>query len=301
MAQRYGGEFSPQGRAGGEAEPRPGPAGPASSDFRGATRTRAGGRVNLLFLAPFPLIWKAFGSPPVQMAEYLLGFGALILAAWMTREGIKAEEAYAARKVARRPALPRKMLGSVITGIGLGIVGFAGHGVVEAVIFAGLGVALHSMAFGLDPLRDKGMEGVDLHQTARVARAVDRGEAHLVAMADAIRRAQDRTLEARVDRFAVVARDLFRTVENDPRDLTAARKYLGIYLQGAQDATVKFADHYARSRDQKARADYEALLTDLEQNFAARTKTLLSDDAVDMTVEIEVLRDRLQREGVRPE
>lgn len=297
MAQRYGGEHSPQGRASGAPDPHI----EATSDFRGARRSRAGGRVNLLFLAPFPLVWKAFMSPPVIMAQHLVAFGLLILAAWLTREGIKAEEAYDARKVARRPALPRKMLASALTGLGLGLVGLAGHGVIEAGIFAVLGVALHGMAFGLDPLRDKGMDGVDLHQTDRVARAVDRGEANLNAMAEAIKRAHDRHLEARVERFAGVARDLFRTVENDPRDLSAARKYLGIYLQGARDATVKFADLYARTRDAQARADYEALLTDLEQNFAARTQKLLSDDATDVTVEIEVLRERLQREGVRPD
>jgi hypothetical protein len=297
MAQRYGGDFSPKGRAQGAPDPQVS----GSSEFRGARRTRAGGRVNLLFLAPFPLIWKAFLSEPLAMAQYLVAFGVLILAAWLTREGIKAEEAYDARKVARRPALPRKMLASLLTGVGLAVVGVAGHGVIEAGIFGVLGLALHGMAFGLDPLRDKGMEGVNLHQTDRVARAVDQAEAHLTAMADAIRRAQDRHLEARVERFAAVARDLFRTVENDPRDLTAARKYLGIYLHGARDATTKFADHYSRSRDPKARSDYEALLTDLEQNFAARTDRLLSDDAGDMTVEIEVLRERLQREGLRPE
>lgn len=297
MAQRFGGEYSPRGRH----EGAPDPQGDGSAQFRGARRTRVGGRVNLLFIAPFPLIWKAFTSAPIFMAQYLVAFGVLILAAWLTREGIKAEEAYEARKVARRPALPRKILASLLTGVGLGVVGFAGHGIVEAGVFAVLGTVLHGMAFGLDPLRDKGLEGVDLHQTDRVARAVDRAEAHLAAMTDAIKRAQDRHLEARVDRFTSVARDLFRTVENDPRDLTAARKYLGIYLQGAKDATVKFADHYARSRDPKARSEYEALLTDLEQNFAARTDKLLSDDAGDMTVEIEVLRERLQREGVRPE
>lgn len=297
MAQRFGGEFSPKGRA----DEAPAPQVEAGSQFRGARRTRVGGRVNLLFLAPFPLVWNAFLSEPTVMAMQLVAFGILVLAAWLTREGLKAEEAYEARTVARRPALPRKILASVLTGVGLGVVGLAGHGPVEAVIFASLGVVLHSLAFGLDPLRDKGMEGVDLHQTDRVARAVDQGEAHLAAMTDAIKRAQDRQLEARVDRFTSVARDLFRTVENDPRDLPAARKYLGIYLLGARDATIKFADHYARSRDAKARSDYEALLGDLEKNFAAQTDKLLSDDAGDMTVEIEVLRERLQREGVRPE
>ena len=87
----------------------------------------------------------------------------------------------------------------------------------------------------------------------------------------------------------------------DPRDLSSARKYMTVYLTGARDATVKFADVYARTRDTQARADYSELLDDLEQNFAARTKKMLLDDRSDLTVEIEVLRDRLRQEGVRLE
>lgn len=86
-----------------------------------------------------------------------------------------------------------------------------------------------------------------------------------------------------------------------PRDLTAARKYLVVYLRGAHDATVKFADLYARNQDAQARDDYLALLDDLDQNFAARTAKSLLDDRSDLNVEIDVLRERLSREGVRLE
>lgn len=295
MARRYGGKHSPDGApAGANAAPNTGP-------YRGAKRTKAGGRVNLLFLAPLPLIWKAFTSDPVMMAQYLTALGLLILAAWLTREGILAQEAYEARKVARRPALPRKIVGSLTTGAGLFMAGIAGFGLIEAMIFAVLGAVIHSFAFGLDPLSDKGVDGVDMFQTDRVARAVDEAEQHLTAMSEAITRAGDRQVEARVEQFKSTARDLFRTVEEDPRDLTAARKYLSVYLLGARDATVKFADIYGRSRDAQAKADYLALLDDLSGNFAARTEKLLLDDRSDLDIEIGVLRDRLQREGIRPD
>ncbi|WP_204113498.1 5-bromo-4-chloroindolyl phosphate hydrolysis family protein [Shimia biformata] len=294
MAQRYGGKFSPDGspdNAGGK---------PTNGGFKGATRSRVGGRVNLLFFLPLLLLFRTFGNGAANMAMTLVALGMLLLAAFMTREGLLAEEAYDARKVARRPAFPRKMLGSVLTGAGLALAAFSATGeVISPAIIGIVGTVLHGMAFGLDPMRDKGMEGIDQFQTDRVARAVDEAEKHLAAMTDAIKRASDRTLETRVERFQTTARDLFRTVENDPRDLTAARKYLGVYLLGARDATVKFADIYGRSRDAKARTDYEALLDDLEKNFDSRNRKLLLDDNSDLTVEIEVLRERLQREGVR--
>jgi hypothetical protein len=258
-----------------------------------------GARLNMLFVAPLAILVSAFFQPPMGLALDLAAFGLLELAAWLTREGVKAHAAYDARRIARRPAFPRKIAGAVLTGAGLSLAGFSpGASLAAPAIYAVLGVALHLLAFGPDPLRDKGAGDIDLFQTDRVARAVQEAEKHLAAMAEAIRRTGDRALEARVERFQATARHMMRTVEDDPRDLTAARRYLGVYLLGARDATLKFADLYARNRDAQARADFIALLDDLERNFAARTATLLEDDRADLDIEIEVLRDRLAREGV---
>ena len=59
---------------------------------------------------------------------------------------------------------------------------------------------------------------------------------------------------------------------------------------------MKFADLYGRNRDGAVRADYEALLEDLETNFAQRSAALLSDDRSDLDVEISVLRARLRQD-----
>ncbi len=286
MAQRYGGKYSPDGN-------RPVPdglsAGSAAEKPRGLWRT------TVLFLSAFAFLFPAFGDGPADMLLGLVAGGVLIASASMTREGLRAEAAFNARKVARRPAFPRKLAAAVLTGAALAVGGIiAETGLLYPALFALVGAGLHLMSFGLDPMSDKGMEGIDAFQTERVAHAVTEGEKHLAAMKDAILRARDRQLEGRVDRFATAARSLFRTVEADPGDLTAARKYLSVYLMGARDATIKFADHYAQSRDTAARTDYEALLTDLETTFASRTTALLSNNRTDLDVEISVLRDRLK-------
>ncbi len=78
MAQRFGGKFSPGGAGGPDGKPpAPAPKGP----FEGARRTRAGGRVNLLFLAPLPLVWAAFTTGPTGLILNLGALGTLLLAA----------------------------------------------------------------------------------------------------------------------------------------------------------------------------------------------------------------------------
>lgn len=290
MAQRFGGKYSPNGATPGKSADLP--------RLADAPKQRAGFGSWLLFATPFLFLIPAFFSSAGNLFLGLAAGVVLLLSAWLTRDGILAQAAYNARRVARRPAIPRKIFGAVLNGAGLAIGAWMwSQSLTTSALFGIVGAALHLGAFGPDPLTDKGMEGVDQFQTDRVARAVDEAEKHVKAMKDAILRTGDRQLESRVERFATTARALFRTVEADPRDLTGARKYLSVYLMGARDATVKFADVYAQNRAPQARADYEALLTDLETNFASRTQALLTDNHADLDVEIAVLRDRLKLEG----
>lgn len=292
MAQRYGGKYSPNGRPGDDRDRSEAP-----HPFDAQRRDRVGARANLLWLIPLLFGVRAFSVDPVALPFLLGASGLAVLAAWLTREGIRAQMAYEARKVARRPAIPRKIFAAASLGAGVALAGWTlGLGVALAPVYGAIAAGLHLAAFGIDPLRDKGAEGIDQFQSDRVARAVEEAEKHLAAMKEAILRARDRGLEARVDRFAATARALFRQIESDPGDLTAARKYLSVYLMGARDATARFADLYARNRNTSARVEYEALLDDLETTFATRSRALLTDDHQDLDIEIQVLRDRLAYE-----
>ncbi|MCA0929054.1 5-bromo-4-chloroindolyl phosphate hydrolysis family protein [Ruegeria profundi] len=302
MAKRYGGKFSPEGGGSDGDQSQRG-------QFQGARVEPAGARANILFVPAIPLVFLSLNDGAIGMTIGLIAAGLLTAAAFLLREGLRAEAEYNARRTARRPAFPRKIFASVFTGLGAALAAYrteyldaettAQASLLAPILFGLVATALHSVSFGLDPMKDKGMEGIDTFQQDRVVRVLKDAETHLSAMTDAVKRAGDRRVEARVERFQNTARDLFRTVEEDPRDLAGARKYLTVYLQGARDATVKFADVYARTRDPQALADYTSLLDDLEQNFAARTRKMLLDDRSDLTVEIDVLRERLQREGVR--
>lgn len=297
MAQKYGGKFSPDGDT------------PLST--KQGSRSRrievdpVGGRANVLFIPAIVLVATSFGGgTAITFLVGMLGALSLTLAAWLLRSGVRAEAAFDDRKVARRPALPRKLLAAAFSGVGTALAVIAhlnSFDIISPLIYGMVATGLHLAAFGLDPMRNKGMDGIDTFQQDRVARVVDEAEKHLGIMRETISRAGDRQSTARLEDFSDTARELIRTVEEDPRDLTAARKYLGVYLKGARDATAKFADIYSRTQDAQARSDYLALLDDLEKNFAARNRKSLLDDRGDLNIEIDVLRERLSREGLRLE
>ncbi|WP_371153187.1 5-bromo-4-chloroindolyl phosphate hydrolysis family protein [Jannaschia sp. 2305UL9-9] len=288
MARRFGGQFSPGGSKTAGAVKTPPPA--LNAPLPGRARTQI-----LMALSVLPVITAFFQGGATGLALNIAAGAVLFGGAVVTREGLKAEAAWTARKIARRPAVPRKAFGAILTGVGVLLA--AGIGPAGGV-YGLVAAALHVAAFGFDPMKDKGMEGVDTFQTERVARTIEEAEKHLSAMQDAVLRARDREAESRVARVIARAREMFRAVEDDPRDLTAARKYLGVYLMGARDATAKFADLYVQTQDPTVKADYFALLDDLEQGMDTKRATLLVSDRTDLDVEIEVLRDRLKRDGL---
>ncbi len=92
-------------------------------------------------------------------------------------------------------------------------------------------------------------------------------------------------------------RSILGQIEADPRDLPRARRYLSVYLTGAHEATRKYVEHQAETRDATLRTDYLALLDELEKSFARGRETLLLEDRSELEIEIEVLRERLAQDA----
>jgi len=312
-AKRFGGKFSPgktparpaqSGGSGGDA-PAPPPA-PAPSRIRARPAAPFDLRASLMFVFPTPLLLAAFGAmsdgAPIRLTVLLFAYASLLLGAWLLREGRKAQAAYDEREIARPPAFPRKLCAAGLAGVGVlaatwvssspgGILAFTSQ-IVTGVIFGILTAGAHVLAFGIDPLRPKGLtSNIAQYELERVTDALDKAEAKLQSIEKLAHKLH------KVTRLNAEVRDMIKMVEQDPRDLSRARRYLGVYLKGAEDATRKYSDNHERLNDPKLRQDYLDLLGDLEGSFSRGKETLLLDDRTDLEVEIEVLRERLDQEG----
>ncbi len=302
MAQRYGGEFSPEGKSETAARAGRTPTG-TPPRFRDRAAHQVSTSARLMFFAPLPLLLAGIGeiiSGDIPGMILELGLFAVFMAsAWLLNEGIRAAQAYDSRRIAKPPAIPRKLFSAVLTGGGIaGLLWMvAGQGLVTGIAAGCFATLVQLFAHGIDPMRRKGLEGADAFESARVARAIEQAETRLAEITEAAGRIGDRKLEGRIERLCDSARAVFREVEADPRDLTRARKFLSVYLTGLRDATVKFATLHRKTGATAAQADYEALLGDMEASFSQQRADLLLDDRTELDVEIEVLRERLKQEG----
>jgi len=299
-AQRYRGEHSPDPASN---EPHIEAPKPMSMPRRKAVKRPGGIAVSLLFLAPFPLLLSGFAkisnAAPIEAATAFGTYALFVLAGWTLREGLKAEAAYNERKIARAPMFPRKIIAAGLSGAAVLLAAWLGWGqnMFTSIGFGALAVGAHLVAFGLDPMRRKGLVGFNEYETDRVARAVEKAEAIIDEIESTAARINIRSVERKVEGLLNSVREMLRVVEQDPRDLTRARKYMSVYLSSARDATVKFAELNERSRDTVKQKEYLSLIDDLETSFNGERTLMLQDNQSDLDVEIEVLQERLQREG----
>ena len=158
MAKRYGGKYSP-GEVDLQADA------PDISRFRGRRAANVNVFARLMYFAPLPLLTSGLGEVSRGDALGMVAeLGALVLllsGAWLLNEGLKAENAYRARKIARPPAIPRKFLSLVATAAGVGLAAWlgAGYGLIPGIVFGAVAGAAHLFAFGLRPDEEEGHGG----------------------------------------------------------------------------------------------------------------------------------------------
>jgi len=80
-------------------------------------------------------------------------------------------------------------------------------------------------------------------------------------------------------------REITDIVEDDPRDLRRARKFLRTYLDGAQRVTEGYANTHKYGDN-----------GELENNFRNVLDTI--ETVIELDVQIEVLQMQLEKEGV---
>ena len=133
---------------------------------------------------------------------------------------------------------------------------------------------------------------------ATVVAALETARAKLDRIENASKGIRNREFQSRIKSILGSAYLVLDEIENDPRDLRRARKFLNVYLDGAVEVTERYAATYEKTQSGTLEQGFSELLEDMEHVFKEQHDKLLQDDELDLDVQMDVLRQRLRREGV---
>jgi 5-bromo-4-chloroindolyl phosphate hydrolysis protein len=233
----------------------------------------------------------------------VLAIGLLWVSSNLIARGSREEFANEGRALTQSPT-PRKLLGTVAAAAAAFLISFgaADDSIAMALLFAALTGAGCVLAYGLDPRVDRAAI------EAAAKRAGISGKDVIASLEDAHRKVQgiedaaaglhSRELKSRLDRICQQARVILAQLEEDPKNLSRARRFLVTYLDGTRDVVHQYAAQQTDLTDTPLAENFRRVLTTVEQVFAEQEEVLKQDDKLNLEVQIEVLETQLKREGV---
>ncbi len=281
----------------------------SGESFKSAQRvTKTPGGISfggsLLFIFPIPLFMAVAVSLGRGDFSGVLGNASaailFLIGSLTLRKGLQTERAYNAKKVAIAPKLPLKLTASIIVGIAAALAANIGadHSFLVATCF-GIGAAVGCvLAYGTDPRKEKVAKAGYGYTTAEVVAALEEAEQRVRKIESARHHIHNQELKDRLARIVVSARKVLSVIEDDPRDLRRARKFLNTYLEGARKVTEGYAKAHKKTQSDELEANFRNVLVTIEEVFDEQHRRLLQNDVLDLDVQIEVLATQLKREGI---
>lgn len=256
----------------------------------------------LLYALPLPLLGAAAASllrgDYGRLGAQVVAMALLLGGAAVVRRGLRAEARWQRRRVVRAPR-PWKTLGAVAIASGSAALAIAiGHPWPVALGFAAAGFTGVALAYGLDPRAAKAPPvAADGYTAEEIEAEIDRAEAVLARIDAARARLGPGELSDRLLRIGALGRELVAHVEQEPRHLRRARRFLHVYLDGTRQVCEGWDRTHGR-RPAELDERFRRVLGTIEDALAQQRTRLLADQVEDLDVQVEVLEHQLRREGV---
>ncbi len=259
----------------------------------------------LLYILPFPLLLAALRGLLNDNLTLATGSGAgfilAMIAATLARKGFAIEARAKQRKIVRRTStLPYKTLGAILLGIAVAITSWLaiGNGIIVSLLLGIAALTGFYLYYGFDPARDgTGIAAVGI-TSEEVLDLLDEAETKIQSIEEARARINNQELRQRLRRIVKQTRNILQTIEEDPRDARRARKFLKVYLDGAQQVTSGYARAHEHMESSELDENFRRVLATIETVIAEQQKKLMENNATELDVQIEVLQMQLEKEGI---
>ena len=260
----------------------------------------------LLFILPLPIVIALLVSLVQGGVTKVLSDGvalSLFLAgAITTRHGFaKQAESEAKGLSVALNTVPYKTLGAGFVSLGTFVTSYfsVSHDLLFSLVVAVLTLLGFYFSYGFDLNSVNEFDGAaSEHANDEWQKALVEATEKIDAIEDASKHLANDELRQRIKRIIALARQVIKTIEQSPKDLMRARKFLYVYLDGAKSVCEGYAKTHEKAATHELESNFRNVLITIEDVFTQQQQRLLEKEVMDLDVQIEVLHKQLKREGL---
>lgn len=271
------------------------------------TRPKVLWRGLMLYFLALPLLPATFFALTrgdlIQALARAAGFVLIITAATLIRKGIRLDNEARKRRLRRRASTVQyRMIGAGLVSVGTFVVAWLGlsdpYSLIQSVLYGAAVLLGCYLYYDFDPARkDPQIAAVGI-TTEELVELLDEAEGRLQSIEQSSKRIHNIEFKDRLRRIVKEARTILDTIESDPVDARRARKFLKVYLDGAQQVTEGYARTHTKGEHHALEDNFRRVLTTIETVIAEQQSKLAENNLSDLDINIEVLQMQLEKEGV---
>ena len=224
-----------------------------------------------------------------------VGFLMLLGSVTMAKRGFDHSIAYEKAKLAKAPKTPLKTLAA----IGLGITSFylsffvGGKEILPSLFVGVLAPVGFWLYYGLDPKKDKldSIKGVSAELVLETIREANDKLSHVRKDMEQI---HDTQLHQKLTIATQKADTILEVIQDDPKDIRVARKFLIVYIDGIAKVTDAYTQLDEADIAPETREKLSTLLDDVEGRFNTELQRLKENNHFDLDVQIDVLKEQIK-------
>ncbi|SHG75837.1 hypothetical protein [Marivita hallyeonensis] len=254
--------------------------------------------IGFMVLATCPLILWLLDGTVAGFASALLIIGLFSVGLLCLSVGQRNHLAYARAEVAARPKIPFKLIGSAIVAFVVGVLATAKIGVPAIPLVIGCATfILCLVSFGLDPMRDKGMDDPSVRRRLKSQRIYDEFDDRFERLLMTLDSLQDDDLTERTRKMSNTIMGLIGTVDFEKPTLQKIASPLSKMLSKMEAETEALIETSKNGVTPFQRRKYHTKMQALADTFEARArKNGIAAGMDSFELQADLLFDRMQRD-----
>jgi len=225
----------------------------------------------------------------------IVGFALLYGSTYMAKNGLLAKHKYDKSILTKAPKIPYLKMAA----IGLGITSFylsfmvGGRGFLAS-LFVGILAPIGSyLYYGFDPTKDK-IDSIDGISADLVLSTISDANEKLDYIQNNAQKVNDYKLRGKIDKALKKSRTILQTLQEDPKDIRVARKFLIVYIDGVKNVVDSYIKLDAKDIDQPTKDRLYGLMDNVEERFDKELARLKSNNKFDLDVHIDTLKEQIK-------
>jgi len=259
----------------------------------------------LLYILPLPILWTLFFA--LLNGDFSgiiingIAYALFLLGASVARRGFIIEYNYKNSILAKAPKIKYKSIASLIISVATFFTSYfaTANGLFLSILLALVAFVGFYLYYGLDPRVDKVGElniGVSAEDVIEITSKAKERIKNIKKLKYEI---SDSSINHHLDNITKETESIITAIENDPNDLSRARKFFNVYLHRTEKITEEFASNLKNNNiDEKMKTNYIYLLESVEKTIKEQKQRLNEEDITRLDVQIEALTKQIKHEGV---